>query len=142
MAKQLTSQSSKIEEIATLERWQIEAGEQTYLASLLSQQAVNFLRGQIRDDMLCDLYGMYTDAVKAAEELRDNNAQLKATIDAMTDDIAKLQKALEEMGKQNTANYQAYLGTHDRMSTYAQTVAKQTAEILQLKARCWDLSQK
>ena len=63
MAKQLTSQSSKIEEIATLERWQIEAGEQTYLASLLSQQAVNFLRGQIRDDMLCDLYGMDTDAV-------------------------------------------------------------------------------
>ena len=142
MAKQLTSQSSKIEEIATLERWQIEAGEQTYLASLLSQEAVSFLRGQIRDDMLCDLYGMYKSAVVSADELKANNAQLKATIDAMTDDIAKLQVALEEVNKSNTANYKAYLDTHDRMSTYAQTVAKQNIEIVQLKAKLWDLSQR
>jgi hypothetical protein len=103
----LTPHNSKDEEIETLERFQKEAGQQTYLASFLTNDMVRWVYYQIKDDHSTDVYAAWqstnTKCLEAQEHVRQLEANaLKAaqTIADQATKIAELQegfKAAREM---------------------------------------------
>ena len=146
----LNSQSSKAEEIAVLKAWQAQAGEQTYLSSLLSPQMVAHVESAIKNDMMCDVKAdleywsgqaneqrvRYEESQAALAKAQQANDALKLSLEAERQAVANA-KAEAAAVQSRTRNY--INSILERMEEAEDQNTKDAQTILELKARLFDL---
>jgi hypothetical protein len=103
--KPLPPTCSKVDEIATLERFAKEAGDQTFLASLLSPDLIKWFSSQIRLDISCDIIKDYEYQTKQAQEAQAQVEGVKAELASVRKDYQGVIDAL------TLANVQAKVDT-------------------------------
>jgi hypothetical protein len=150
---EVTSASSKAEEIEFLNIVVSMVKGGSYLSSLFTPDMVVWTEERIRNDFTCDLLdelrGAANKVAEMSSQMEADRRDASKAYDAMEAELERRAEAIEDLNQKLQSDLKEFSAYRAQEIEHRNTIIEQenaieemARQIRDLKAKCWDLSQK
>lgn len=147
--KTLTVESTKQEEIETLDAMVKIAGSNSYLSAVFSPQLVSWIKQHISNDTWPSIWDVYQETIKESNDHHDAKIQADTHIAVLESKLADkdrlIDSAVARVSELNNRVHEAEnraIAHYDRICTLEDNIKALEYQNMKLKAQLFDISSK